>query len=333
MTAWHLPAPAKLNLVLRVVGRRADGYHLLETLFHALDLQDELWLAPAAHGVQLTVSAERPELLVPAGDDNLVARALQRLRQVTGTSHGFRVHLHKRIPHGGGLGGGSSDAAAALRLGQAALGWPLPDAELIALASELGADVPFFLLGGSQWGRGIGNELAAAEVPPMHFVLVLPPFGCPTASVYKIHAALWNSGRPQASVTVSPSDDTVLGMGFANDLEPAAEQVRPELAVLRRRVADLGYPQVRMTGSGSTLFVAHPTAAAAAQCAAALHGLTAPPPQGMGVALALAASGQPLATVREQAWPTGLPSSNRLAAQPPGSMPGAGASPQGGAAP
>jgi len=310
MKALYLPAPAKLNLVLRVVGRRADGYHLLETLFHALALHDEVWLMAAADGVQLEVTAERPELLVTAGSDNLVHRALRRLQQVVGTAQGchaqtgFRVHLHKRIPHGGGLGGGSSDAAAALRLGHALLGSPLSAAALAALASELGADVPFFLHGNSQWGRGIGNELTPAEVPPMHFVLLLPPFACPTASVYKIHAALWNSGRPQASVTASPPEDAVLRMGFANDLEPAAEQVRPELAVLRRRVADLGYPQVRMTGSGSTLFVAHATAAAAVQCAADLECLTAPPPRGMGVALAITESERQVASIREVAWPT-----------------------------
>jgi 4-diphosphocytidyl-2-C-methyl-D-erythritol kinase len=307
MTVWHLPAPAKLNLVLRVVGRRADGYHLLETLFHALALHDDLWLGCAAEGVQLHITAERPELLVPDGPDNLVQRALRQLQQAAGTTQGFRVHLHKRIPHGGGLGGGSSDAAAALRLGNAALGGPLAEPALARLASGLGADVAFFLRGGSQWGRGIGDELTPAEVPPLHFVLVLPPFGCPTASVYKIHAALWNGGRPQASVTASPSEDTVLRMAFANDLEPAAEQVRPELAELRRRVAALGYPQVRMTGSGSTLFVAHRSAVAAAQCAADLQGLTASPPQGMGVTLVSTASERQPTAIRAAGWPTHWP--------------------------
>lgn len=259
MNPLHLPARAKLNLVLRIVGRRADGYHLLDTLFHTLDLHDDLWVDRSESGVDLQTSADAPHLQVGGGPDNLVARALQRLLAAAGAGHGFRAHLHKRIPHGGGLGGGSSDAAAALRLGNRLLDRPLQPPELHALAVSLGADVPFFLAGGSQWGRGIGDELAPAEVPPMHFVLVLPPFGCPTAEVYKNHAALWIGGRPQdtvAPVTVPHTRDSDVRLRFVNDLEPAAERVRPELAALRRRVADLGYSQVRMTGSGSTLFVA-----------------------------------------------------------------------------
>lgn len=269
MNALRLPARAKLNLVLRIVGRRADGYHLLDTLFHALELHDDLWVARAAVGVVLAVSADAPHLLVPAGGDNLVGRALQRLAEAAGADHGFRAHLHKRIPHGGGLGGGSSDAAAALRLGNRLLDRPLDDAALHRVAVSLGADVPFFLRGGSQWGRGIGDELSPAEVPPRHFVLILPPYGCPTAEVYKNHAALWNGGRPQDTVpaiTVPQTRDSAVRIGFVNDLEPAAERVRPELAALRRRVAALGYSGVRMTGSGSTLFVAHDHEGAARRC-------------------------------------------------------------------
>jgi 4-diphosphocytidyl-2-C-methyl-D-erythritol kinase len=269
VNALYLPARAKLNLVLRIVGRRADGYHLLETLFHPLDLHDDLWMLRGGEDVELHASADAPHLAVGTGPDNLVHRALQRLRTAAGAAHGFAAHLHKRIPHGGGLGGGSSDAAAALRLGNRLLDRPLPPGELHSLAVSLGADVPFFLAGGSQWGRGIGDELTPAEVPLRHFVLLLPPFGCPTAEVYKNHAALWIGGRPQdtvAPVTVPHTRDSDVRFGFENDLEPAAERVRPELAVLRRRVADLGYSQVRMTGSGSTLFVACAREAEARRC-------------------------------------------------------------------
>lgn len=268
-----LPARAKLNLVLRVVGRRADGYHLLETLFHAIELHDDLWLARGGHGVTLRVTADEPRLAVPPGDDNLVVRALTRLAAAVGTAPDFVAHLHKRIPHGAGLGGGSSDAATALRLGNELLGAPLTAPQLAALASGLGADVPFFLGPRSQWGRGIGDELRAVEVPPRHFVLLVPPFGCPTAEVYKNHAAHWQSGRPQdsvPSVTDPATRDSAVHTGFCNDLEPAAERVRPELAQLRRRIVALGQPDVRMTGSGSTLFLAAPDAATAARRAAAL---------------------------------------------------------------
>ncbi len=273
---WSLPARAKVNLVLRIVGRRADGYHLLETLFHALDLHDELWLAPAAEGVRLRVTADRPELVVDPGPDNLVVRAIARFVGATGHRGGFDVRLHKRIPHGAGLGGGSSDAAAALRLANAACGDPLDLAALASIAVALGADVPFFLRGGSQWGRGIGDELEVANVPARWFLLVVPPFGCPTADVYKNHAASWNAGAADGTVrdpTGRFTTDSALGYVFCNDLERAAERVRPALAALRRRIADLGYPQVAMTGSGSTLFLAFDTEGEARRCEDRLRGI------------------------------------------------------------
>jgi 4-diphosphocytidyl-2-C-methyl-D-erythritol kinase len=272
--ALQLPARAKLNLVLRIVGRRADGYHLLETLFHALELHDDVEVALADDGIALAVTADEPSLQVDAGADNLVVRALTRFATRVGHRGGFRARLHKRIPHGGGLGGGSSDAAAALRLANTLLGAPLAPAELAALATPLGADVPFFLRGGSQWGRGIGDELTAADVAPAHFVLIAPPFGCPTADVYKSFAALWKCDPIADTVRAIPVSDTTDALtrnGFHNDLQAAAERVRPELAVLRARVASLGQCEVGMTGSGSTLFVSTPTAEAAQQCA---HRLT-----------------------------------------------------------
>lgn len=288
MNPLYLPARAKLNLVLRIVGRRADGYHLLETLFHSLALHDDLWVERAAAGVRLSVTSEASDLQVESGPDNLVHRALTRLLAAAGASHGFTAHLHKRIPHGGGLGGGSSDAAAALRLGNALLAEAVPAVLLHQVAVSLGADVPFFLAGGSQWGRGIGDELEVADVLPMHFVLVVPPYGCPTVDVYKNYAALWNAGPPQVTVmpvTVPHTRDSAVRIGFRNDLEPAAERVRPELAALRHRVADLGYPHVRMTGSGSTLFVACADGGAARQCESDLQ-----PLRGQGVRLVVTTS-------------------------------------------
>lgn len=279
--ALQLPARAKLNLVLRVVGRRADGYHLLETLFHALDLHDDVVVALAPSGCELQGTAEEPALRVGTGPDNLVARALQAFAAHTGYRGGFRARLHKRIPAGGGLGGGSSDAAAAMRLANALLGRPLDDVAMAALAVRLGADVPFFLHGGSQWGRGIGEELTPASVPPRHFVLLLPAFGCATALVYETYAALWQDGRPAATVSPFPVLDhshAALRIVCHNDLLPAAERVRPELAVLRQRAIErigpvAGVDGVHMTGSGSTLFVPCLDAAVAADCAAALQPL------------------------------------------------------------
>jgi 4-diphosphocytidyl-2-C-methyl-D-erythritol kinase len=304
VSAWSfLPARAKLNLVLRVIGRRADGYHLLQTLFHALELHDDLALRRRTdrHTIVLDVRADDPGLVVAPGPDNLVVRALELLRAATGERGGFDAVLHKRIPHGGGLGGGSSDAAAALRLGNEALGRPLSEPALARLAARLGADVPFFLRSGSQWGQGVGDELTPATVPQRHFVLLLPPFGCATAEVYKIHRTLWQPPTAADTVptlTVPDNWDAAVSIGCCNDLLGAAERLRPELAQLRRAVVERGYPQVAMTGSGSTLFVTCVDAVSARQCARDLEDLVA-----AGTRTLVTASGPPVADAPSSALP------------------------------
>jgi 4-diphosphocytidyl-2-C-methyl-D-erythritol kinase len=273
-----LPARAKLNLWLAVTGRRADGYHLLDTLFHTLELHDDVEVALAPAGITLTVTADEPRWAVPAGPDNLVERALARIAARAGYRGGFAARLHKRIPHGAGLGGGSSDAAAALRLANALLGAPLAADALTAEALALGADVPFFLAGGSQRASGIGERLSPWPVPPQHWVLVVPPFGCPTAGVYESFAAQWKRhaiGDTVHGVPFPDSPDSLFRMGFHNALQPAAERVRPELAALRHDVAALGRREVGMTGSGSTLFVRCERADDARACAVALAPLHA----------------------------------------------------------
>jgi 4-diphosphocytidyl-2-C-methyl-D-erythritol kinase len=258
LDALSLPARAKLNLVLRTVGRRDDGYHLLETLFHELDLHDTLVARRAARGIGLSVTADDARDLVAAGADNLVVRAAAAFTARAAVADGFEFRLHKRIPNGAGLGGGSSDAVAALRLCNELCGAPLDRDALRELARGLGADCAFFLEGGSQWGRGVGDELqAVVAMPRRWFLLVVPPFSCPTAAVYKKHAELWRDGGPIARL-VRRSDRTIEDSDlrrFENDLERAAELIRPALADLRATVAH-DYPSVRMTGSGSCLFVA-----------------------------------------------------------------------------
>ena len=245
----YLSSRAKLNLVLRIVGRRDDGYHLLDSLFHTLALHDDVVVAhtpeSSRDGIAIDVTADHERLLEPADDSNL------------------------RIPNGGGLGGGSSNAAAVLRLSNRLLGDIINEHRLQALGATLGADVPFFLRGGSQWGRGIGTELHPADAIEARFVLLVPPYGCGTVEVYKKHAALWRD-RKRAdtvpSITVPENWDSAVGIGFCNELEDAAEQVRPELGRLRRAVAEAGYAHARMSGSGSTLFVAVPDEGSAQQC-------------------------------------------------------------------
>lgn len=269
-SALWLRSRAKLNLVLRVTGRRDDGYHLLDTLFQTLELHDDIAVAERAEGISIAVTADEDRLLVPADERNLAVKALAALREhVGGAAPGFHVQLHKRIPNGGGLGGGSSNAAAVLRMANQLLGGRLDDASLARIAVRLGADVPFFLRGGSQWGRGIGDELEPCEVAGRHFVLVLPPYGCNTAEVYKNHAGrLAHAPDPDTlpGNTVPGNRDAAMSIGYCNELEPAAEQLRPELGRLRRAIADAGYAHARMSGSGSTLFVAVDDAGQALRC-------------------------------------------------------------------
>jgi 4-diphosphocytidyl-2-C-methyl-D-erythritol kinase len=214
-------APAKLTLTLRVAGVRDDGYHLLEAEMVTLDLADTLTFSEG-DGLEVVGSTG---LAVPADDDNLVRRAL---RAVGRTAH---VRLEKRIPAGAGLGGGSADAAAVLR-------WAGCDD--LALAAQLGADVPFCLAGGGHAiVRGIGEQLEPLPFVDRTFTLLVPPFGVSTAAVY----AAWDA-------LGGPTND-----GGANDLELAALHVEPRLAAWRDRLGDATGRTPTLAGSGGAWFV------------------------------------------------------------------------------
>ncbi|MCU0270240.1 MAG: 4-(cytidine 5'-diphospho)-2-C-methyl-D-erythritol kinase [Acidimicrobiales bacterium] len=216
----RLVAPAKLTRSLRVTGVRADGFHLIDAEMVTLDLADELEVRDG-DGLELVeggaVSA------VPASDDNLVRRAL-RLAGRTAA-----VRLHKRIPAGAGLGGGSADAAAVLR-------WA--HVEDLAAASRLGADIPFCLIGGRARVRGIGEIVEPLPFEPATLTLLTPPFGCSTPAVYRAWDEL---GGPTAE--------------GPNDLEPAALAVAPDLARYRGLLGDATGVTPHLAGSGSTWWV------------------------------------------------------------------------------
>ncbi len=257
-TRW--PAPAKLNLFLHVTGRRADGYHTLQTLFQFLDYGDELNVEVTADGA---ITRAAP-LAGVSEDADLTLRAARALKAASGTAKGARIALAKRLPIGGGLGGGSSDAAGTLLALNELWGLHWPLAELARLGLGLGADVPVFVHGRAAWAEGVGEVLTPAEPAESWYVVLNPPVSVPTARVF---AALELTGFTPA-ITIR---DFHAGR-TRNDLEPAVRRLYPEgdktLVGLRR------FGDARMSGSGGCIFlpVASPEAGRAilAQCPASL---------------------------------------------------------------
>lgn len=252
---------AKVNLHLQVVGRRADGYHELRTVFQTVDLHDRVAVELAAPGeagtVELTV-AGAPGL--SAGADNLAVRAARDFQAAFGMSRGVRIAIEKRIPLGGGLGGGSSNAATVLLALREATGVPDRPLELWPLARGLGADVPYFLTAGTALGVGRGDEIVPLpELPESDLWLVLPPFGVSTASVFgALAAAPAGFGAPLAASVLRLAAGEVppdlASFAGTNDLEAAALGVSPELRGLCDSFRALpGVQWTRMTGSGATL--------------------------------------------------------------------------------
>lgn len=239
--------PAKINLYLKVLSRREDGYHDLVTVMQPLTLADELHLKP---GKGLTLECRHPE--VPAGEQNLVWRAAQKFAVASG--QGCQVHLHlvKKIPVAAGLGGGSSDAAGTLLALNELAGFPLDYPDLHRLAAELGADVPFFLRPGPAVGRGIGTDLSPIDLPPFWYVLLNPGVGISTPWVYANLDlnTLARTGAPfRENWNGEHPEDWV-----ANDLETVILPRYPELRGLLEIFSRTGARAQGMSGSGPTLF-------------------------------------------------------------------------------
>jgi 4-diphosphocytidyl-2-C-methyl-D-erythritol kinase len=248
----RVPAPAKLNLFLRIVGRREDGFHELETVFQSIDLADELTFAPADE-LQLTGGSDA----ALQGPDNLVWRAAAALREAAGCVRGASIHLQKQIPVGAGLGGGSSDAAATLAALHRLWELDLSRERLAELAAALGSDVPFFLHGGTMLGRGRGEILEPFPHPSfLTFVLVQPPFPVATARAYALYRPA-PCGAPTLEAfrrAWASGDPECLAPLLRNDLEAGVFGEWPELAVLREELLAAGAVGARMTGSGSVIF-------------------------------------------------------------------------------
>ena len=251
----HLIAPAKLNLYLRVVGRRPDGYHELETLFERLDLSDELTFED--HPSELHLSCPDPSL--SCGADNLILKAARLLQQHTGTARGARIHLTKRIPIAAGLGGGSSDAATTLVGLNRLWNTGCSASELLELAARLGSDVPFFLCGHSfSVGRGRGELLEPVMVTTMlNQVLVTPKTQLSTQEVFREAQFSLTASKPSITILLHALRNGSLGelaKGFYNDLQPEAIRRCPVMTEIHAILRAHGCLATLASGSGPSVF-------------------------------------------------------------------------------
>ena len=245
---WDVPAPAKLNLFLHVVGRRADGYHLLQSPFVLIDWCDRLHFERRADA-----RVSRHDVMAAAGEplpaEDLCVRAARLLQQDSGCTLGVDITLDKRLPSGAGLGGGSSDAASVLLALNRLWGLRWPRERLLALGQRLGADVPFFIGGRNAFVEGIGERLTPITLPPQWFAVVKPPVSIPTKSIF------------ESPLLVRDTEPVILA-GFPadpartegrNDLQPPAEAQAPVVKEVAKWLEER-FGNSRMTGSGSAVF-------------------------------------------------------------------------------
>ncbi len=236
------PAPAKLNLFLHIVGRRADGYHLLQTVFQFLDYGDELYYEPNDSG------AIRARYALPGvtAEHDLIQRAAQCLRVAAGCDAGVTIDLTKRLPMGGGLGGGSSDAATTLVALNAIWGCGFSEDRLAEIGLTLGADVPVFVRGRAAWAEGVGERLQAVTVTEPWFLVVNPPVEVETREIF---------ANPQLTRDCEPiTIRRFLDEGGENVFEPVVRAQYPDVDELMHWLGGFGSP--RLTGSGSCVFLA-----------------------------------------------------------------------------
>jgi 4-diphosphocytidyl-2-C-methyl-D-erythritol kinase len=266
------PAPAKLNLYLHVTGRRAGGYHLLDSLVAFSDIGDRLSIVAAP---SLTLDITGPFARDLAQDDprkNLIWRAAERLALRLGRVPDVALTLEKNLPVASGIGGGSSDAAAALKALAALWQAPLDERALCAIAAELGADVPVCVIARPSFFGGIGDEIAAApHLPPAPLLLVNPGCALPTASVFRARHGAFSLPARFAAAPASVGELALMLKERRNDLTDAAIGIVPAIGdVLARLAAQPGALLARMSGSGATCFALFETTAAAEAAAASL---------------------------------------------------------------
>ncbi len=268
MSVQGYPAPAKLNLMLRVVGRRADGYHLLQTVFRFIDHGDEVRLGVRRDG-EIRRIRDLPGVAV---EDDLTVRAARLLQNAGGVRLGADIELVKRLPLGAGLGGGSSDAATVLLALNRLWGAGLTRSQLQALGAQLGADVPVFVFGESALGAGIGDVLTPLALPAAWYLVLTPPASVATARIFS-HPDL---KRDSKTIKIQGFSAGTPANG-GNDLEPLVCRLYPEVAHHLEWLKQ--YAPALMTGSGSAVFASFDSEAEArsvlAQLPAAMSGFVA----------------------------------------------------------
>ena len=254
-------APAKINLTLRVVGKRADGYHLLDTIMLPVSLFDELDIRKALRGGTkkrgavplITITCDHPS--VPRDETNLAYREAALLLAGAPNSQPIEIHIRKRIPVGAGLGGGSTDAAATLVGLNRLLKLCLATKQLEKIALQIGADVPFFIRGRPARARGIGERLSnIRQVPRLWLVILYPGLAVSTAWVYQNLRLKLTKPSVNTSIGTSLKSFVKLNGLLTNDLEAVTIKRYPEIGVLKHRLARAGAQAVLMSGSGSSVF-------------------------------------------------------------------------------
>lgn len=252
--ALAVPAYAKINLTLEVGALRPDGYHEVTSVMQTIGLADTLLISVASAGI--AVSCDAPD--VPAGEGNLAYQALALLAPLL--PGGVRLDINKRIPRAAGLGGGSSDAAAALRGANALYNLGLSEPELLAAAARVGSDVPFFILGGTVLAEGRGELVTRLpSLPVFWLVLVKPGFGVKTGDVYRLYRKGENKARTPRllkAMEAGNREDIISALG--NDLEGVTCTLHPEVAALKERLLELGAARAVMAGSGPTVYGVFP---------------------------------------------------------------------------
>ncbi|MDH3354762.1 MAG: 4-(cytidine 5'-diphospho)-2-C-methyl-D-erythritol kinase [Chromatiales bacterium] len=245
MISQHWPAPAKLNLMLHITGRRSDGYHLLQTLFQFLDFGDEL-------SFEITDSPEIIALFemedLPA-EQNLIIRAARALQQQSGCNKGVKIDLIKQLPMGGGLGGGSSDAATTLVALNHLWGLHLSIDKLAEIGLNLGADLPIFIHGHSAWAEGVGEQLQSVTLPEPWFLVINPQIKVSTADIFNARELT----RDCPPITIRDLiSDGVLSSGLINICQSVVTERYPAIADALKWLNHFG--DARLTGTGACLF-------------------------------------------------------------------------------